>query len=389
MEPIIVSLLDNDLYKFSMQQIVHRLFPRTPVVYEFRCRSKGVDLRPLCQEIRKQLVHLCSLRFEPHDLGYLCSVGRNVRPHEPLFTPDYIERLRNFRLPYSSVLVHEEADQLAIQIQGTWFDTILFEVPLLAIVNELHFKASANSLGEKRLSEKIMLLQNLPANSSFQFSDFGTRRRYSRVWHDHVVDCLSALAREQFVGTSNLRLAERFGLKPIGTMAHEYLQAYQALVPLHQFQRAALEDWLLHYGGRLGIALTDVVGIDAFLRNFDLMLAKCYDGVRHDSGDPFVWTDKVLAHYQMLGINAQEKTLVYSDGLDIPSALKIHEYVAGRAKTHFGVGTNLTNDVGWNPLSIVIKMTHCDGQPVAKLSDEPAKMMCDNEAYVNYLRSIF
>jgi nicotinate phosphoribosyltransferase len=390
MEPIITSLMDNDLYKYSMQAVVHRLFPATQVVYEFRCRTNGVDLRGLKSELWQQIQHLCGLKFKVYELGYLASIGRNLPGEEPFFTSDYLYRLQNFSLPLSSVDIYTNDSQLCLRIQGSWFDTILFEVPLLAIINELAFQGELNTEGEKRFTEKIELVRSQRRAGGFQFSDFGTRRRYSRVWHDHVVDRLaSELPRSQFVGTSNLRWAEKYGLQPIGTMAHEYLQAFQALAPLHLSQKQALETWLLQYRGRLGIALTDVVGIDAFLRDFDYLLAKAYDGVRHDSGDPITWTDKVLAHYKRLGINPNEKTLVYSDGLDIPKALDICQHVACRAKTHFGIGTNLTNDVGPDPLSIVIKMTYCNGQPVAKLSDEPGKALCPDEAYVANLKRMF
>jgi len=193
-----------------------------------------------------------------------------------------------------------------------------------------------------------------------------------------------------FKGTSNVDLARRLGLVAIGTMAHEYLQSYQALdVRLRDFQKAALEDWVQEYRGDLGTALTDVVGMEAFLADFDLYFAKLFDGLRHDSGDPIVWGEKALAHYAKLRIDAHTKRLVFSDGLDLPAALRIHRHFADRTQLGFGIGTNLSNDLGPAPLNIVMKLVRCNGQPVAKLSDSPGKTLCADETFLAYLRQVF
>ncbi len=204
---------------------------------------------------------------------------------------------------------------------------------------------------------------------------------------------VATLAREVpqfFKGTSNVYLARKLGLIPIGTMAHEYLQTYQAVgVQLRGFQKAALEGWVQEYRGDLGVALTDVVGMDAFLADFDLYFAKLFDGLRHDSGDPVVWGEKALAHYAKLRIDAHTKRLVFSDGLELPVALGLHAHFADRTQTGFGIGTSLTNDMGLVPLNIVMKLVSCNGQPVAKLSDSPGKTLCDDLTFLAYLRQVF
>jgi nicotinate phosphoribosyltransferase len=228
----------------------------------------------------------------------------------------------------------------------------------------------------------------------FELFDFGLRRRYSGAWQREVVQTFATQTPQWFKGTSNVLLARDLNLVPIGTMAHEYLQTYQALgVRLRDFQKAALEDWVQEYRGDLGIALTDTVGMDAFLADFDLYFAKLFDGLRHDSGDPVAWGEKALAHYTRLRIDAHTKRLVFSDGLDLERALMLYRHFGDRTQLGFGIGTNLTNDMGdapeMRPLNIVMKLVRANGQPVAKLSDTPGKTLCDDETYLAYLRQVF
>ncbi|HLO94620.1 MAG TPA: nicotinate phosphoribosyltransferase, partial [Burkholderiaceae bacterium] len=206
-----------------------------------------------------------------------------------------------------------------------------------------------------------------------------------------VVHTLKDELPEHFKGTSNVHLARRHGLVPIGTMAHEYLQTFQALgtVRLRDHQKAALEDWVQEYRGDLGIALTDVVGMDAFLADFDLYFAKLFDGLRHDSGDPVAWGEKALDHYAKLRIDAHTKRLVFSDGLSVDKAIALYRHFADRVQLGFGIGTHLSNDLGLTPLNIVMKLTHANGQPVAKLSDSPGKTLCEDETFLAYLRQVF
>ena len=251
-------------------------------------------------------------------------------------------------------------------------------------------------MARERLQAKIGELKTALAgipdanDSPFVLFDFGLRRRYSATWHDEVVQRLASELPAHFRGTSNVYLAKRLGLTPSGTMAHEYLQAYQAFgFRLRDFQKAALEGWVQEYRGDLGVALTDIVGMDAFLRDFDLYFAKLFDGLRHDSGDPVVWGEKAIAHYHALRIDPASKRLVFSDSLNIPRALELYRHFKGRIQTGFGIGTDLSNDTPHPALNIVMKITACNGQPVAKLSDEPGKTLCDDQTFLAYLRQVF
>jgi nicotinate phosphoribosyltransferase len=391
MPPVIDSLLDTDLYKFTMWQAMLHRHPQTEAQYTFVCRN--TPERPLAgleDAVNAELDHLCGLRMRPDELAYL----RGLR----FLRSDFVDYLRIFGLQREFIRVWTEGDALRIQATGPQVHVMAFEIYVLAIVNELHFRgadqAAARAEGRRRLAAKVALLRaqaDAPARRHpFEMFDFGVRRRFSRAWQREVVGILAAEVPEYFKGTSNVMLAKEFGLVPIGTMAHEYLQTYQALgVRLRDFQKAALEDWVQEYRGDLGIALTDVVGMDAFLRDFDLYFAKLFDGLRHDSGDPVAWGEKALAHYRRLRIDAHTKRLVFSDGLDIPRALALHAHFADRTQLGFGIGTHLTNDMGLAPINIVMKLTEANGQSVAKLSDSPGKTLCDNPTFLAYLAQVF
>jgi nicotinate phosphoribosyltransferase len=386
---IIQSLLDTDLYKFSMMQVVLHHYPAAQVEYRFKCRNPGIDLVPYIDQIRAELDALCTLRFTPAELDYL----RGWR----YIKSDFVDFLGLFQLNAKYVHIAPAPagnGEIEIRIVGPWLHTILFEVPLLAIVNEVYFRNTQPELelaeGRRRLRAKIELLRGDRAYADCRIADYGTRRRFSREWHEEVVRTLRDGLGEQLAGTSNVWLAWKLGLTPLGTLAHEYLQAHQALGPrLRDSQRVALETWAKEYRGDLGIALSDVYGLDAFLRDFDMYFCKLFDGTRHDSGDPFAWGEKVLAHYRANRVDPRTKVLVFSDALDLPRVMQLYSHFRGRCQLAFGVGTNLTNDVGPVPLQIVIKMVRCNGQPVAKLSDSPGKNMCEDEAYVTYLRQVF
>ncbi len=386
---IIESLLDTDLYKFSMMQVVLHQYPAAEVEYRFKCRNPGVDLVPYIEEIRAELGALCQLRFSAEELDYL----REWR----FIKSDFVDFLGLFQLNEKYVEISPSAlgnGEIEIRINGPWLHTILFEVPLLAIINEVYFRRTSANLdmaeGRRRLAQKIILLRDTPDFGGCRIADYGSRRRYSRTWHEEVVTTLRDGLGEQLAGTSNVWLARKLNLTPLGTLAHEYLQAHQALGPrLRDSQVAALEAWAREYRGDLGIALSDVYGLNAFLRDFDMYFCKLFDGTRHDSGDPFEWGEKVLAHYGSNRVDPRNKVLVFSDGLDVPKVMQLYAHFKGRCLLAFGVGTNLTNDVGPIPLNIVIKMVRCNGQPVAKLSDSPGKNMCEDKAYVTYLRQVF
>jgi nicotinate phosphoribosyltransferase len=392
---IIESLLDTDLYKFTMMQAVLHHFPSAQVEYQFKNRTKDVDLRPFAKEIKDEINQLCELTFDRREIDYL----RGLR----YLKPDFVDFLRNFRLNPEAVSVTEGLDDLKIIVNGSWVQTIMFEVPILAIVNEVYFRnqvhstEQANELclaGTERLIAKVAQIDehnnNFPG-IPFIFSDFGTRRRFSREWQAEIVRTLVRTVPKNFFGTSNVDLAHRYGLTARGTMAHEWLQAFQQLgcCRVGDSQKEAFEYWVKEYRGDMGIALSDIMGLDAFLRDFDLYFCKLFDGVRHDSGDPYEWTEKIIAHYRANKIDPRTKTAVYSDGLTVPKALDICCKYNGQINMAFGIGTNLTNDLGMEPLQIVMKLTSCNGQPVAKVSDARGKTMCNDLKYLAYLKQVF
>jgi nicotinate phosphoribosyltransferase len=386
---IITSLLDTDLYKFTMMQVVLHHFPAAHVEYRFRCRTPNVDLVPYIDEIRDEVRQLCNLRFKEEELDYL----RRMR----FIKSDFIDFLALFHLNEKSIRIAPSAKnngEIDIDIEGPWLHTILFEIPVLAIVNEVYFRNTQRKpeyeTGRERLRQKIQLLAAPPEYSDCKIADYGTRRRFSKQWHEEVVLTLKDGLGAQFAGTSNVYYAMKHEQRPLGTMAHEYLQACQALGPrLRDSQIYGFEMWAKEYRGDLGIALSDVYGMKAFLNDFDMYFCKLFDGARHDSGDPFDWGERLLRHYEENRCDPRTKILVFSDALDIPKVLQLYERFRGRCQLAFGVGTNLTNDLGYQPLQIVIKMVRCNGQPVAKLSDSPGKNMCDDRAYLAYLRQVF
>jgi nicotinate phosphoribosyltransferase len=391
MTPIIRSLLETDLYKFTMWQTMLHRHPQVRAEYRFVCRNASAyPLAALLDEVNEQLDHLCTLSLTEDELAYLGGL-RYIKP-------DFVDFLRIFRFQRRFIEARAAGDTLEIVASGPQVHVMAFEIHVLALVNELYFRrfdaSAALATGRARLQAKLEQLRAFetepPRRHPFEFFDFGVRRRFSGAWQEEVVRTLQREVPQFFKGTSNVHLAHRLGLVAIGTMAHEYLQSYQALdVRLRDFQKAALEDWVQEYRGDLGIALTDVVGMDAFLADFDLYFAKLFDGLRHDSGDPFVWGEKALAHYAKLRIDAHTKRLVFSDGLDLDKAFAIYRHFADRTPLGFGIGTNLSNDVGLTPLNIVMKLVRCNGQPVAKLSDSPGKTLCNDQTFLAYLRQVF
>ncbi|PAU53598.1 nicotinate phosphoribosyltransferase [Pseudomonas sp. PIC25] len=386
---IVQNLLDTDFYKLTMMQAVLHNYPNAEVEWEFRCRNRE-DLRPYLAEIRYQLERLAELEITADQLAFLERI--------PFMKPDFIRFLRLFRFDLRYVQTGIENDQLFIRLRGPWLHVILFEVPVLAIISEVRNRYRYRDVlieqVRERLYEKLDWLRreaSVEELAEFQLADFGTRRRFSYRVQEEVVHILKRDFPGRFVGTSNVHLAREFDLKPIGTMAHEWLMAHQQLGPrLIDSQIAALDCWVREYRGLLGIALTDCITMDAFLRDFDLYFAKLFDGLRHDSGDPLAWAEKAIAHYHKLGVDPRTKTLVFSDALDLPKALAIFRALRGRIQVSFGIGGNLTCDIpGVEPMNIVLKMTACNGQPVAKISDAPGKTQCRDENFVAYLRHVF
>ena len=386
--PVISSLLDTDFYKFTMQQAIFHHYPDALVEARFHCRT-NTNLAPLAERIREEVVALAGLRLSPDERQWMEATG--------LFRADYLDYLQATRLDPDCVTIGTGAQGLEIDIQGSWLEITLFEIYILAIVSELYGRYLEPVVnldeGRLRLSDKLDQLRGAARQrmyDGFSFVDFGTRRRFSGVWQRELIGCLAESVPAQFTGTSNVMLAREFGLRPVGTMAHEWLQAHQALTPdLGSSQKQALKVWLEEYGSELGIALTDTINMDAFLNDFNRGLAQAYQGVRHDSGDPIVWGEKAIAHYESLGIDPLTRTLVFSDGLNLDMALNIFRHFRDRIRVSFGIGTWLTNDVGVSPLSIVLKLVSCNGQPVAKISDAPGKTLCLDQGYIAQLRHVY
>lgn len=382
-------LTDTDLYKLTMQQAVLHKHMGAMVEYHFRCRTDGVDLVAKQARIEEEIDHLCTLRYQPEELDYI----RNLR----FIKSDFVDFLEDFRLKRRYVTVKpslEKPGSIDIIIKGPWVQTIPFEIYILSIINEVYYedldREELYTEGRKRLYAKIEQIKNHPNKTNLSFADFGTRRRFSREWQKEVVETLKKELPDSFTGTSNVWLAKELNLTPIGTMAHEYLQAFQVLGDqnIYHFQKAAFESWVQEYRGDLGIVLTDVMGLDSFLSEFDLYFCKLFDGVRHDSGDPFEWGDRIIEHYNMQRIDPKTKFMTFSDGLNINKMLKLHDYFSDRTRPNFGIGTDLTNDVGVKALQVVLKMVRCNDIPVAKLSDASGKTMSDDPDYVNFLNHV-
>ena len=400
MDQIITSLLENDLYKFSMGQAIYHHFSDYKTTWTFKCRNKDVVFSDdVVEEIKHQIRMYCALRFDEEELEYL----HNIR----WIKGSYVDFLRLWQPRYEDFhFGRDEEGNFTLETTGTWLNTSLYEVPTLAIINEVYFRMAYNydfrmnhdykQLLEdynKRALEKCLKLQSgeYELNS---FSEFGLRRRLSGEAQDHIVKLLQETQNpaSRYVGTSNVYLAKKYGLTPVGTMAHEWImcvgQGDHKNNPAYS-NYFALEAWVDEYGVLNGTALTDTITTDCFLRDFRLTFATLFSGVRHDSGDPFVWGDKMIAHYESLGIDPKTKTLLFSDSLNFEKATKICRYFKGRCKVAFGIGTYLSNDTSVEALNIVMKVTKCNGQDVAKISDVEGKSMCKNESYVDYLtRSI-
>jgi nicotinate phosphoribosyltransferase len=392
--PVVTSLLENDLYKFTMWQALLHSHPGAQAEYTFVCRNQpAFPLAELKDELEAQLDHLCTLSFTQEELDYL----RGLR----FIKSDFVDFLTIFRFQRRFRKVTTRDGSLVIKAAGPIAHVMAFEVFVLYIVNELFYRRmpagpEVLETARARLLDKIRMIKDYSLETAtvpglpFTFMDFGLRRRYSGPWHEEVVATLARELPDQFRGTSNVHLARKLGLVPAGTMAHEFLQAYQAFGSrLRDFQKAGMEDWVQEYRGDPGIALTDVVGMDAFLADFDLYFAKLFDGLRHDSGDPIQWGEKAIAHYRKLRIDPRTKRLVFSDALNLPRALAIHRHFRDRIPATFGIGTDLTNDTPHRALNIVMKMIACGGQAVAKLSDSPGKTLCEDPTYLAYLRQVF
>ena len=384
-EPIIISLLDIDLYKFTMQQVVFQQYPNAVVRYQFVCRNNGKKLGFIANEVRQQLDLLANLRFTEEEIAYLTT--------KSYFKPDYIDFLKNLRLDPSLVKVEDADGQLMISAEGKWLDTILFEIYVLSIVNELYFRHTSKFENIKeeadlRLTKKIWMLNQHP---QLKVSEFGTRRRYSRTWQEHVLTRMINECPKNVVGTSNVYLAMKLGIPAHGTMAHEFISAHLGLVEnIREAQKRAFFSWLQEYDKDLGTALTDTFTTNAFFRDFGIVLSNGFTGMRHDSACPFEFARKCIAHYKKLAIDPKTKTLIFSDGLTVRKAIEIFEMFVGEIGLAFGIGTHLTNDMSefLEPLNIVMKLIWCNGKDCVKLSDNPGKNM-GSQSMVKIVKTVY
>ena len=386
LSPIIVSLLDTDLYKFNMNQVMFHKHTNLNGTYIFKCRNEGVEFtEEMVNEINAQIDHLCTLKFSDEELDYLGTLR--------FIKSDYIEFLRLWHPIRKYVKCEYTPDtscHLTIEVNGPLFSVMQFEIYLLEIVNETYFRMKYDYMklidsAKEKLYHKVNAFRL--EEYDFKFAEFGCRRRLSREWQDYVVGEL--LHTGFCVGTSNVFLAMKYGCKPIGTYAHEYVQMYQGVpgVTLAYTNKMAMDEWFDEYQGDNGTALTDTLGTDLFLRDFNKLQANCYTGVRHDSGDPIEWGNKIIAHYESLGIDPKTKTLLFSDSLNFSKAQDIYDYFKGRINVSFGIGTYLSNDTNVPALNIVIKLQYVNGHPVAKISDTPGKAMCQDNSYLTYLNN--
>ena len=384
LQPIVVSLLDTDLYKFNMNQVIFHKHTDLCGQYFFKCRTENVVFTEEMEtEIKAQVDHLCTLRFTKEELDYL----RSIR----FIKDDYVEFLRLWHPIRDYVKIGRSEDgELSVSVDGPLFSAMQFEIYLLEIINEVYFRMNYDyetllKSAEEKLDAKIAAFND--GTYTFPFAEFGCRRRLSREWEDVVVRRL-AFETKNCAGTSNVYLAMKYGIAPIGTYAHEYVQMYQGIdrIPLAYTNHYAMEDWYDEYRGDNGTALTDTITTDIFLLDFDRSMVNNYSGVRHDSGDPYEWGEKMISHYKSYGVDPKTKLLLFSDGLDFDRAQALYDYFKDRAKVSFGIGTFCSNDTCERPLNIVIKLQFVNRRPVAKLSDTVGKEMCRDEEFLQYLR---
>ena len=392
LEQIIKSLLEIDMYKLSMGQAIYHQYSDYKTTWSFKCRNKDVKFTSeMVQEIKEQIQAYCKLSFTEDELEYINSIK--------WIKGSYVDFLRLWRPRYEDFYISDEGDSgLTIEAMGTWVNTSMYEIPVLAIVNEVYFRMAYNydellASFKERLDEKYEKLHSGGWYAG-TFSEFGLRRRLSAEAQDMCVEKFSHLndtlhSASKFIGTSNVYLAKKYGITPVGTMAHEWIMC--AGQGNHKHNPAysnwyALDSWVKEYGVLNGIALTDTITTDCFLRDFQLTYATLFSGVRHDSGDPYAWGEKMIEHYRNLGIDPKTKTLLFSDSLDFERADKLYRHFSKDTNVAFGIGTYLSNDTHVSPLNIVMKVTKCNRQDVAKISDVTGKGMCKNPEYVDYLQ---
>jgi nicotinate phosphoribosyltransferase len=374
---LLPSILDNDFYKFTMQQAVLKLFPRAKARYRFINRGKHLFPAGFAEALRESVSNMNKLKLGRDEKQWLAQTC-------PYLDPSYLDFLEGYSYDPEEVHIEQKDDDLEVFVEGLWYRTILWEVPLLALISEdyythTHMVREADEILISKTRTKIEAYERLGVT----VAEFGTRRRHSFYVHELVVQTLRKYEKS-FVGTSNVHLAHKYRSRPIGTHAHEWFMFHAAKFGFKMANTMALEHWVDVYRGDLGIALSDTFTTDEFYEIFDKKFSKLFDGVRHDSGDPILFADKTISHYRQLGIDPLSKTIIFSDGLNYEKVERIANYCKNKIGFSFGIGTNFTNDAGPRPMNIVMKMTEAlpDSEPwtpVVKLSDEPAKYTGDPE----------
>lgn len=392
MEPIIKSLLDTDYYKLTMLNCFYYYENAVPVTYKFKCRNKNVKFTEnMIELIAEQIEYVCQLKLTKDEAIYLRSI--------PNFNESFVRFMEDLTLRATDVKMNlNNEGVLDITIKGPVIYTSLWEIYLLSIVNEVYFGSFYNydktneqyreyvESGLDTLNNKLKSVEHI---AGFTFSEFGTRRRFSRDYHELVIKRL--IESKQCVGTSNVDFARRYNLKPIGTMAHEWIMFHMGLTHMNKANKLAMDRWQEFYEGDLGTALTDTITTDYFLKSFNGTLARAFDGWRHDSGDPVEWTNKMINHCKKLNVDYKNKLFLYSDGLDFSDAVDIYmQFVTILNKISFGIGTRITNDIpGLKPLNIIIKMVECNKFPTIKLSDSPGKIMCEDKVFADWAEHFY
>jgi len=375
---ILQSILDNDLYKFTMQNAVVKIFPRAKVRYSFINRGKTEFPEGSAQELRKQVQGMANLKLTADEKNWLQEKCYYL-------DPTYLDFLSGYRYDPGEVGIVQNKGELQVSVEGFWYRTILWEVPLMAMISELYFKLTGQKGEDEeiiidRARKKAVVFNNLDV----KVADFGTRRRFSHENHERVIKAFCNYGKRCFTGTSNVYFAYKYNITPIGTHAHEWFMFHAAKYGFKMANKLALENWVKVYRGDLGIALSDTFTTDVFFHSFDTKFAKLFDGVRQDSGNPIEFAEKTIKHYESLRIDPKSKTIIFSDGLNPETVEKIAHELRGKIKISFGIGTNLTNDVGVKPLNIVIKLTEAqpegnEWESTVKLSDTMGKYTGDME----------
>ncbi len=370
------SILDNDFYKITMQNAVVKLFPKQIVKYEFINRGAHTFPEGFGNALKEAVNKMAELKLTKDEKKFLAQTC-------PYLDLPYLDFLEGYHYDPSEVKIEQTENELKVSVEGLWYRTILWEVPLLALISELHYEMKhmerdSNEAVMNKTLEKAHQLNSLGVT----FAEFGTRRRHSYKVQNLVMETLSQKKESTFIGTSNIHFAMKYNVKPIGTHAHEWFMFHAAEFGFKMANSLALEHWVDVYRGDLGVALSDTYTTDVFFQQFDKKFAKLFDGVRHDSGDPLEFADKTIAHYQNNGINPLFKYIIFSDALNLEKVEEITNYCKEKIGISFGIGTNLTNDVGLKPMNIVMKLIgvksiNNEWIPTVKLSDERGKYTGD------------